>query len=66
MCNKSERQIKVTFCKGVRFGGGVPKKKITFKGISFKNAEQIKVTFCIGVRFEGGGVPKKRSLLLHT
>ena len=22
MCNKSERQIKMTFCKGVRFGGG--------------------------------------------
>ena len=21
MCNKSERQIKMTFCRGVRFGG---------------------------------------------
>ena len=34
--------------------GGVPKKKITFQGISFKNAEQIKVMFCEGVRFWGG------------
>ena len=30
---------------GTILGGGVPKKKITFKGNSFKNAEQIKVTF---------------------
>ena len=64
MCNKSERQIKVTFCKGVRFGGGT-QKKITFKGISFKNAEQIKVTFCIGVRFEGGGPEKAFAFIAH-
>jgi len=50
MCNKSERQIKMTFCKEVRFGGGGTKnygksvQKSTNKDDGFKFFHATNVT----------------------
>ena len=45
MCNKSERQIKVTFCKGVRFGGVGSKNFEKSVQKSTNNSDGMKIFF---------------------
>ena len=68
MCNKSERQIKVTFCKGVRFWGGGTKNFGKSVQKSTNNGDGLKIFQATNVTNNRDGFMISkifREILLH-